>query len=531
VNRRLAAGWFLGIAAQLSGIGLLLASAWLISRAAEHPPVLYLMVAIVGVRAFGVSRAVLRYAERLLTHDAAFRMLTRERIVAYEALEKAAPAGLAGERRGDLVNRVVADVDALQDRQLRVRLPFTINVAAEIVVVLLVAWLHLPTGMTLAAIVVLLQLGLPLVIAREGGVEQRSVAGLRGAMSTELAQAVGAAPDLVAYGATGLVHDQLRETDRRLVRAQRKAAWLNGLGSSLVLVGVGAAVCLAYWFASQAVAVGELKPVMLAVLVLAPVALLEPLDSIAVIEQQRLRVRSSVARLRDLRALRSPVDEPLDPAPLGADFMLDVRDLSVGWNERAAARGINFALPEGGVIAVEGPSGSGKSTLAMTLLKLLQPVDGSIRLGGIDLDRLRGADVRQRIGLLQQDGHIFATTIRENLLIAKPDATDVELGHALSLAGLEQFVHTLPKGLDTEVGEHGNRLSGGERQRLGLARLLLADHRVLILDEPTEHLDRPTAETLLEDVLALVPERSIIVITHSAWVLDRIGQSISVSAR
>ena len=139
MNRRLAAGWFLGIAAQLSAIGLLLASAWLISRAAEHPPVLYLMVAIVGVRAFGVSRAVLRYAERLLTHDAAFRMLTRERIVAYEALEKAAPAGLSGEHRGDLVNRVVSDVDVLQDRQLRVRLPFTINLAAEVVVVLLVA--------------------------------------------------------------------------------------------------------------------------------------------------------------------------------------------------------------------------------------------------------------------------------------------------------------------------------------------------------------------------------------------------------
>ena len=377
----------------------------------------------------------------------------------------------------------------------------------------------------------MLQLGLPLVIAHEGGVEQRSVAGLRGAMSTELAQAVGAAPDLVAYGATGLVHDQLRETDRALVRAQRSAAWLNGFGSLLVMVGVGAAVCLAGWFAAQAVVMGELKPVLLAVLVLAPVTLLEPLDSIPVIEQQRLRVRSSVDRLRDLRALRSPVEEPLDPMPPGAGFLLEVRELSVGWNGGAAARGIDFTLPEGGIIAVEGPSGSGKSTLAMTLLKLLPPVNGSIRLGGIDLDWLRGADVRQRIGLLQQDGHIFATTIRENLLIARPGATDVELRHALSLAGLGQFVHSLPRGLDTEVGEHGNRLSGGERQRLGLARLLLADHRVLILDEPTEHLDRPTAEALLEDVLALAPQRSIIVITHSAWVLDRIGLSISVTAR
>ncbi len=174
-----------------------------------------------------------------------------------------------------------------------------------------------------------------------------------------------------------------------------------------------------------------------------------------------------------------------------------------------------------------GPSGCGKSTLAMTLLGLIEPVDGSITLGGVDLS---GLEVRRRIGLLQQDGHIFSTSIRENLRIARPDATEAELSAALDRAGLCDFVRTLPTGWDTEVGANGSRISGGERQRLGLARLLLAEHRILVLDEPTEHLDRATAEALLDDVLALSPARSIIVITHARWVRERIGMSVTLQA-
>lgn len=525
---RLLAGMSLGVAAQLCGIGLLLTSGWLISRAAEQPPVLYLMIAIVGVRAFGISRGVLRYVERLLTHDAAFRMLTTERVRAYRSLELAAPAGLAGERRGDLVNRVVADVDALQDQQLRVRLPRATAFSAEIVVVGLVAWIDVASGLVLAAIVMLLQVVLPGILAAAGGFEQRRVSVLRGSLATELAESVAAAPDLIAYDAIHLVQSRLRDTDRSLVRAQRQAAWLSGLGSAIVLIGVGAAVCILCWLATDAVASGAMKPVLLAVLVLAPIALMEPLDGIPVIEQHRQRVRTSVERVRALGDMRSPVREPAVPTPLPNRFDLEVRDLAVGWDGVPVAEGIGFTLPQGGVLAITGPSGRGKSTLAATLLKLIPPIRGSIQLGGFDLERLDGGDVRSRVGLLQQDGHIFATTIRENLRIAKPSATQAELTHALDLAGLADFVNGLPQGLDTEVGEHGGRLSGGERQRLGLARLLLADHRVLVLDEPTEHLDRPTAEVLIDDILALAPSRSIILITHAAWMRDRVQHRLMV---
>lgn len=530
MKRRLVAGWTMGVAAQLSVIGLLLTSAWLISRAAEHPPVLYLMVAIVSVRAFGLGRAVLRYGERLLTHDAAFAMLTRERVAAYVALDRAAPVGMAHARRGDVVNRVVADIDALQDRQLRVRLPMTINLCAEICVVALVSWFDLQTGLLLAAVVAALQLGIPLLIAHQGGVQERSVAGLHGQMSAQLAEAVTAAPDLVAYDAAGYVHSRLGDTDRRLVDAQLKAAWLNGLGSALVLIGVGLAVALSALTASAAVVAGGLRPTLLAVLVLAPVALLEPLDTIPVIEQQRQRIRSSVDRIRALASLQSPVVEPANPEPLRSDGTLIVRNLSVGWPGHIAASGIDFTVRAGEVIALGGTSGSGKSTLAMTLLGLIEPRSGTITLGGVDLKYCAGTDIRQRIGLLQQDGHIFSTSIRENLRIARPNATDDALWKALERAGLRDFVRSLPAGLDTEVGENGSRISGGERQRLSLARLLLAEHQILVLDEPTEHLDRATAEALLDDVLALSPARSIIVITHARWVRDRIGRSVTLQA-
>lgn len=530
MKRRLLAGWTMGVAAQLSVIGLLLTSAWLISRAAEHPPVLYLMVAIVSVRAFGLGRAALRYGERLLTHDAAFAMLTRERVAAYVALDRAAPLGMANARRGDMVNRVVADIDALQDRQLRVRLPMTINLCAEICVIVLVTWLDLRTGLLLASVVAALQLGIPLLIAHQGGVQERSLAGLHGQMSAQLAETVTAATDLVAYDAAGYVHSRLSDTNRQLVDAQLKTAWLNGLGSALVLIGVGLAVALTTLTASAAVASGGLGPTLLAVLVLAPVALLEPLDSIPVIEQQRQRIRSSVGRVRALAELRAPVAEPLNPEPLPNDATLIVRNLSVGWPGHTAASGIDFTLRAGKVIALGGPSGSGKSTLAMTLLGLIEPRGGTVMLGGVAFDRLTGNDIRQRIGLLQQDGHNFSTSIRENLRIARPDATNSELWKSLDRAGLGDFVRTLPAGLATEIGENGGTLSGGERQRLGLARLLLAEHRILVLDEPTEHLDRATAEALLDDVLALSPDRSIIVITHTSWVRERIGMTITLRA-
>lgn len=538
MKARLTTGWLLGVAAQLSVIGLLLTSGWLITRAAEHPPVLYLMVAIVAVRAFGIGRSVLRYGERIFTHDAAFRMLTTERVNAYRALDRAAPIISHHGSRGDAMSRVVADIDALGDRQLRVRIPGTINACAYALVIAVAGWIHLPSGVILGGVVVVLQLGLPLLVRVQSAVEQRAIAELNGRMAADLAEAIATAPDLVAHGATRPMAARITGTDERLVQVQKKTAWLTGLGSTVVLLAVGAALTLVAWSCTIAVAQGQLQPVMLAVVVLAPIALLEPLDAITVIEQHRLRVQSSAQRVKDLAYLPQPVTDPVESAALpsnnaygdpGAAGVLVARNLAVGWQE-SCVTSLDLSLHPGDTLAICGPSGSGKSTLALTLVKLLERRGGSVSLGGVSYDALTGEQLRQRIGLLQQDEQIFATSIRENLRIAKPDTNDHDLFEALDRVGLSALIRTLPNGLDTHVGEHGNRLSGGERQRLALARLLLAEHQILILDEPTEHVDRAVADELLTDILALAPQRSIIVITHAEWVRRRIGSRLDVTS-
>ena len=526
MTKRLLAGWSLGLLAELSAIGLLLTSAWLISRAAEHPPVLYLMVAIVSVRAFGISRSVLRYCERLLTHDAAFRLMNKHRLALYVTLDEAAPGGLPQGRRGDVVSRVVHDVDAYQDRLLRVKIPRSITLAACLFVTGLLAFIDLPTAVVMALAILVLYGAIPLIVAVSNTGDDRRTATFRGDLAAEVAQAVVAAPDLIAYGTTGTVRERVRAIDKSLARTQRRFVWLSGLSSAIVLTTMGAVVVAAARIGVPAVAEGSLDRVLLAVLILAPLALIEPLDQLGAIAQTGLRVKESLDRVGELQRVRPHLEEPNAGRSLPDRWNLEVRSLLVGWENGALAGPLNFELAEGAVLGIAGPSGSGKSTLAATLLKLIPPQGGEIALGGADVTFLRGKDVRNRIGLMEQDAHIFDTSIRENLRIGKTDALDIEMKTALKRAGLADFIGSLPEGLDTVVGENGSRLSGGERQRLALARLLLADRRVLMLDEPTEHLDEVTAEALLDYILSLSPAHSIIVISHSQAVLDRLDHVV-----
>ena len=530
MTRRLLAGWALGLLAQLSAIGLLLTSAWLISRAAEQPPVLYLMVAIVSVRAFGVARSVLHYCERLLTHDAAFRLMNEHRLTLYVALDEASPKGLPRSRRGDVVSRVVHDVDAFQDRMLRVRIPRSIALTAALFVTVLIATINWPTAAVMALAILILLVVIPAIVSLGNAEDDRNTASLRGQLAAEVAEAVVAAPDLIAYGASAAVRDRVQDINTRLARSQRRFVWLSGLSSALVLIAMGAVIVAAARFGVVAVAAGSLDHVLLAVLVLAPLALIEPLDQLGAIAQTGLRVKESLGRVRELQGVRSQVHEPVAFSPAPTGWTLNAVNLIVGWADGPVAPPVSFSLNEGGMLGITGPSGSGKSTLAATLLKLIAPRAGRIELGGIDIVTMRGQDVRGCVGLMEQDSHIFDTSIRENLRIGGPDASVDEMGEALNRAGLADFVRTLPEGIDTVVGENGSRLSGGERQRLALARLLLADRRILVFDEPTEHLDEVTAEGLLDDILRLSPEHSVILISHSRAVLDRLENVVRLDA-
>ncbi|MET1036768.1 MAG: thiol reductant ABC exporter subunit CydC [Aeromicrobium sp.] len=514
-------GRVLGVLSQLAAIGLLLASAWLIVRSAEQPPVLYLMVAIVSVRFFGLSRAVLRYVERLLTHDAAFARVTEARIAVYQDLDRVAPAGVPTRRRGDLVSRIVSDVDAVQDRMLRLRGPWIVALAASAVTIGIVGIIDPVSGGVVAASSVAAMLVVRVVVpwsVRRAG--DRSSA-WRGELAADVAHGIVAAPDLVAHGATSLVQASAHRGIDRLADAQRRTALLSGLGEAVVLASTGVALAVVAALSSG------LDPVLVGVVLLAPLALLEPLTALAEAEALRPTIEDAERRLAELADAPPAILDPAEPVTAPGGFDLEARDLAIGWDTTLAS-GIDLDVREGEVVAVAGPSGSGKSTLALTIARLVEPRRGIVRLGGTDVRDLAAVDVRSTVGYLGQDEIVFDTTIRENLRIADPTATDDDMVVALRTAGLGEFVASVPDVLDTAVGERGQRLSGGERQRLCLARLVLGGHRVLLLDEPTEHLDERAADALLDDVLALAPRRSIVIVSHSPRVLERIGRRVDI---
>ncbi|MDX6275981.1 MAG: ATP-binding cassette, subfamily bacterial CydC [Nocardioidaceae bacterium] len=514
MTRRLLAGAGLGVLAQLCSVGLLLTSAWLIVRAAQHPPVMYLMVAIVSVRFFGIGRAVFRYAERLLTHDAALSLTVEARVTAYQELDRVAPAGLPRQRRGDIVNRIVADVDTVQDRLLRIRLPWIYALTSSACVIVLLAFISPIAAGILTAHVLACTVFVRCVVARLSPARRKNVAVLQGAVAADASVLVLASRDLIAYDAARGVGRTMGDSFRELATVQRSSAWIGGLGSAFILASTGGTI------AALGLICSGVPAVVVGVLLLAPVALLEPLETLAECERLRPAVTAAGARLDELATVHPPIASPASPLPLAASSTLSVENLAIGW-DRTIARDISLHLIRGDLIGVSGPSGVGKSTLAMTLAGLIEPKGGRVRLGGVDLANLEGTDIRTRIGVSSQDDVLFDTTIRENLRIADPRADDHAMGVALDRAGLGTFVRSLPRGLDTPVGEHGGRLSGGERQRLGLARLVLGGHAVLIFDEPTEHLDHAGAEALLDDVRLLADDHAVLVISHSPHVLDR----------
>jgi thiol reductant ABC exporter CydC subunit len=524
-----------GVGAAGAAVGLTATSAWLISRAAQQPPVLYLMVAIVAVRAFGIGRAALRYAERLASHDAAFRVLAALRSDAYRRLERLAPAGLAEYRSGDLVARLVADIDGLADVWLRVLLPYTVVGIVGAAAVLLLASLVPAAGAALAITLLVTAIGAPLaagVVARRA---ERRIVPARGELAAAALELLHGAPEIVMNGAEERRLAGLGMLDQRLRGAEAGAARGTGIGALVAGLAGGAAVWLGLVAGVAAVHDGRLDVVALAVVVLTPIAVHEIAAGLASAAQQLSRLQVAAARVAEVLDRPYPVREPEEPSPIPAGpYGLRVRGLRARYRTEGpdVLNGVDLELPAGGRALVTGPSGSGKSTLAAVLLRLLDPAGGAVELvgagGSVSLADLAGDDVRRVVGLCAQDVHVFDTTIAENLRLARPGAPDDQLRDALRAARLDGWVDTLPDGLDTPVGEHGARLSGGQRQRLGLARALLADWPVIIFDEPTEHLDEPTAAALTADLLAAAAGRTAIFITHRPELMAAVAPAVTV---
>ncbi|MFD5472201.1 thiol reductant ABC exporter subunit CydD [Streptomyces sp. NPDC127105] len=514
---RLALALLLGSLALGSAVGLMATSGWLISRASQQPPVLYLMVAVTATRAFGIGRAVFRYAERLVSHDAVLRMLADTRVAVHRRLERLAPAGLRRMRRGDLLTRLVADVDALQDYWLRWLLPAGAALTVSAATVAFTAWLLPEAGAVLAAGLLAAGAGVPLITAAVARRAEHRLAPARGALATRVTELLTGTAELTVAGALPARTAETRRADRLLTRIDSRAATATALGDGLTALISGLTVAAAALAGAQAVADGRLGGVAMAVVVLTPLAAFEAVLGMPLAVRHRHRVRRSAERVQEVLDAPEPVREPERPLPAPASpFPLTVSDLTARYagQNRAALTGVDLTLQEGRRVAVVGPSGSGKTTLAQVLLRFLDAEAGTYTLGGVDAGALAGDDVRRLVGLCAQDAHLFDSSVRENLLLAKKNATEADLRDALARARLLGWVDALPDGLDTLVGEHGARLSGGQRQRLALARALLADFPVLVLDEPAEHLDLATADALTGDLLAATEGRTTLLITH-----------------
>lgn len=526
---RLALALLLGSLALGSAVGLMATSGWLISRASQQPPVLYLMVAVTATRAFGIGRAVFRYAERLVSHDAVLRMLADTRVAVYRRLERLAPAGLRRTRRGDLLSRLVADVDALQDYWLRWLLPAAAASLVSAGAVGFTAWLLPEAGAVLAVGLLAAGAGVPLVTGTVARRAERRLAPARGVLATRVTDLLTGTAELTVAGALPSRTAEARRADGTLTRIASRAATATALGDGLNALVSGLTVAATALVGAQAVADGRLGGVTMAVVVLTPLAAFEAVLGLPLAVQYRQRVCKSAERVYEVLDAPEPVREPerAQQAP-ASPFPVAVTGLTARYagQERDALAGLDLTLEKGRRIAVVGPSGSGKTTLAQVLLRFLDAHAGSYMLGGVDAYALDGDDVRRLVGLCAQDAHLFDSSVRENLLLAKKDATESELRDALERARLLDWADSLPDGLDTLVGEHGARLSGGQRQRLALARALLADFPVLVLDEPAEHLDLPTADALTVDLLAATEGRTTLLITHRLAGLEAVDEVV-----
>jgi ATP-binding cassette subfamily C protein CydC/ATP-binding cassette subfamily C protein CydCD len=521
----------LGAGTVLCGVGLMGTAGYLISRAAERPAVLSLTVAIVLVRLFGLTRPIARYFERLASHDLALRVLGRARLRVYERVEPLAPAQLEGYRRGDLLARMVADVDSLQNLHLRgVGPPLVALVAGTVSVSVAAVFLPaaafvLAVGLVVGGIVVP---ALAAALGRRAGTLEVAA---RGELTAELVETLRGAPELAVYGAEDNRLRRLRAADRTLVRFAHRAALADGAGDGLRLLVTGCTVAGVLAVAVSANTAGHLDRVLIGLLGLLSLAAFEAVQPLSQAARELAATLAAGRRLLELTDREPAIVDPADPKPLpDQPFAVALEGVRARYapGEPPALDNVDLRLVAGRRVALVGPSGAGKTTVVNLLLRFLDPEGGRVTLGGRDLREYRQEDVRRALAVAGQDSHLFSTTIRENVRLGRTDATDDEIEDALGRARILDWVRSLPDGWDTLVGEEGRELSGGQRQRLVVARALVAEAPVLVLDEPTAHLDASTAERLIDDVLDAAEDRAVLLITHRSEGLDRTDEVVAL---
>ncbi len=509
----------IGGAATASGIALTATSGWLIVRASERPVILTLLAAIVAVRAFGMARPYFRYVERIRSHDAALDDLARRRVQVYAGLVPLTPARLGRRARSEVLTGVVDDLSDVVDAQVRVTVPIVSSLVAGLMAVALAAALAPSVGFVLAGLLLLITAG----CAIAWGLESRSRSALLRARAD-----VMRISDLVARQATQLravggedaALGWLTDAHDRLRAAVARQSAGRALVAALILVGTAGAAAAAAFLARGAGVSGPIA----ALLVVTPVAVGDAFAPLVETMRWLARAQGSQDRL-DILLDQDPAVAGTGTTRLnGADDRqsaaypaprLTLRGVAASWTEGARQLApIDLDLYPGRRVAVVGANGSGKSTLLAVLARHLDPVEGTYAVDGTDVRAVDLADLRARFAVVDDEPHIFASTLRENLRLARPDADDAAVTDALDRAGLRAWRRSLPDGLDTRLGTDGRGVSGGERARLGLARALLSGRPVILLDEPVAHLDHATAMDVLDDVMSATAGRTVVMVSH-----------------
>ncbi len=508
----------LGSVTIASSIALLATSAYLISAAALHPSIAELQVAIVGVRFFGLSRGVFRYLERLSSHETTFRLLGRLRVWFYDALEPLAPAGLGGERSGDLLSRFLADIETLENFYVRVLAPPLVALVVVVGSGLFMAGFDVRLSAILLATLLLVGVGLTWLSLALGRGPGQVMVKAKANLQSDLVDTLQGLPDLLVYDGLPAHLERIQTSQSIFQHAQSRMSGISAMQSALNQLLTGFGTWLVLVLGIFLVNSGQLPGVYLAVIVLAAIASFEAVQGLPLAAQYLESNLQAAGRLFAIADTPPAVQDIPGSQIFNGTPDLSIRNLFFTYPESPVNTptlvDIQFDLPPGKHIAILGASGSGKSTLFQLLLRFLEMDAGQIRLGGWDVRQLTQESVQQCFSVMPQNNYLFNTSLRENLLVANPNADPGQIELTLRSVCLDEFVASLPLGLETLVGEHGLQISGGERQRLGLARLLLKPASIYLLDEPTAQMDTRLENRIIRNLQTTLEPHSLLWITQ-----------------
>jgi ATP-binding cassette subfamily C protein CydC len=524
-----AAATALGVATVASGIGLMGTAAYLIAAAALQPSIAELQVAIVGVRFFGIGRGIFRYLERLASHRLTLRLLGRLRVWFYEALEPLAPARTLSMRSADLLTRAVADVESLQEFYIRVLAPQLVAVAVGAGTGFFIGTFDLSLGFVFLSLFAVAGIGIPTGIHMLGKRLGNRLTRTRANLAAAIVDGIQGMADLLACGQGAAQRHRVEELSLRLVRDRERASQVEALGTATMTFSTHATVWIVLVIAIPMVRAGFIDGVGLAVICLVAMAAFEAVQPLPAAARHLSEQLAAGRRVFAILDARPAVEDPERPAPVSKDLSPPAveahgLDFTYPGSETPALAGLDLELPAGCRLAVVGPSGAGKSTLAHLLLRFWDPTAGEILLADRPLSDYRLDDLRRIVGVLSQHIDLFTGTVRDNLLLASPGADAAALEEAAGRVELLSTIHALPNGWDTWIGERGLELSGGQRQRIAIARVLLRDPALLVLDEPTTGLDPITEMHLMQTLRQLMEGRTTILITHRLVAMEAMDQ-------